>query len=106
MAEELHYEPESRDFDSRWCHNPSGRTTALESTQLLTEMSTSLISWGDGGRCVKLTNLPHSCAYFLETWKLQPPGTLILCPGLYRDCFTVILSLSIFLPSRSLLVLL
>ena len=49
-------------------------------------------------------NLPHSCADFLETWKLHPPGTLILCPGLYRICFAVILSLLIFLPSRSLLV--
>ena len=27
-------------------HNPSDRTVALESTQLLTEMSTRRISWG------------------------------------------------------------
>ena len=44
--------------------------------------------WGKGGRCVGLTNLPPSCADFLEFWKPQPPGTLGACPGLYRDCFT------------------
>jgi len=31
------------------------------STQLLTEMSTRSISWGEGGRCVRLTTLPPSC---------------------------------------------
>jgi len=30
-------------------HNPSGRTMALGSTQPLTEMNTSCISWGKGG---------------------------------------------------------
>ena len=42
----LSYKPEGRGFDSRWCHNPSGRTMALGSTQPLTEMSTRCISWG------------------------------------------------------------
>ena len=37
---------EGRGFDSRWCHNPSGRTMALGPTQPLTEMSTRNISWG------------------------------------------------------------
>ena len=45
----LHYTPEGRGFDSRWCHwnwhNPSGRTMALRWTQPLTEMSTRNISW-------------------------------------------------------------
>ena len=104
LAEILRYKPESRGFDFRWCHNTSGRTMALGLTQPLTEMIISRISWGEGGRCVRLTNLPHSCADCLETWKLQPPGNLILCPDLYRICFTVILSLLIFLPSRSLFV--
>jgi hypothetical protein len=35
---------------------------ALGLTQPLTEMSTSKISWGKGGRYVRLTTLPHSCA--------------------------------------------
>ena len=44
-------------------HNPSNRTMALGSTQPLTEMSTGSISLGyKGGRCVRLTTLPPSCA--------------------------------------------
>ena len=36
---------------------------ALGSTESVTEMSTRNIYWGSkGGRCVGLTNLPHSCA--------------------------------------------
>ena len=73
----------------RW-HNLSGRTMALGSTQLLTEMNTGNISWGKGGRCVGLT-LPPSCADCLEIWEPQPPGTLRACPGLQWDCFTFLL---------------
>jgi hypothetical protein len=47
-------------------HNPSGRTMALESTQPLTEMSTRNNSWGKGGWCVGLTNLPLSCTDCLK----------------------------------------
>jgi len=64
-------------------HNPSGRTMALGSTQLLTEMSARNVSWGSkGGQCVGLTTLPPSCADCLEMWEPQPPGTLRACPGL------------------------
>jgi len=35
-----------------------------------------------GGRSVVLTILPLSCAYCLEIWELQPPGTVRVCPGL------------------------
>ena len=71
----LGYKPAGRGFDSRWCHwhkwhNSSGRTMVLGSTQPLTEMSTRCISWGKGGRCVRLTTLPPSCAL---SWNL---GTL------------------------------
>jgi hypothetical protein len=52
LVEALH-KPQCRVFDSGWCHwilfhchNPSGRTMALGSTQPLTEMSTRNISWG------------------------------------------------------------
>jgi len=61
---------------------------ALGSTQPLTEMSTRNVSWGKGGRCVGLTNLPPSCADFLEIWEPQSPGILWACPGLWWDCFT------------------
>jgi hypothetical protein len=47
---------------------------------------------GKGGRCVRLTTLPHSCADCLEIWEPQPPGTLRVCSGLYRDCFTFYIS--------------
>ena len=64
------------------CHNPSGRTMALGSTQPLTEMSTRNVSWGKGGRCVGLRTLPLSCADCLEIWEPQSPGTLRACPGM------------------------
>ena len=46
VVEALRYKPEGRGFNSRCCHNPSGRTMALGLTQPLTEMSTRNISWG------------------------------------------------------------
>jgi hypothetical protein len=46
LVEALRYKPEGRAFDSRWCHNPSGRNMALGPTHPLTEMSTRNISWG------------------------------------------------------------
>jgi len=56
---------------------------ALGSTQLLTKMSTTNISWGGkDGQCVGLTTLPPSCADCLEIWNSQPPGTLRACSGL------------------------
>ena len=56
---------------------------ALGSTQPLKEVSTSYISWvGKGGRWVKLTTLPPSCADYLEIWEPQPPGNLTACAGL------------------------
>jgi len=50
LVEALRYKPEGGGFISRWCHNPSGRTMALEPTRPLTEMSTKNISWGVGLR--------------------------------------------------------
>ena len=41
-----------------------------------------------GGRCVRLTTLPLSYANCLEMWASQPPETLRVYPGLYRDFFT------------------
>jgi hypothetical protein len=52
---------------------------ALGSTQPLTEMSTSCISWGKGGRCVRLTTLPPSCAVVMKSGNLnflEPSGPL------------------------------
>jgi len=55
---------------------------ALGSTQPLTEMSTSYISWGKGGRFVRLTNLPPSCAVVKKSGNLnflEPSGPLQAC---------------------------
>ena len=65
-------------------HNPSDRTMALGSTQPLTEMSTRSISWGNGGRCVRLTILPPSCAVVMKSGNvnfLDPSGPLKACKG-------------------------
>jgi hypothetical protein len=46
-------------------------------------MSTRNISWGGkGGRCLRLTTLPPSCADCLEIREPQPPGTLRACSGI------------------------
>jgi len=42
---------------------------------------------GEGGRWVRLTNLPPSCADSLEVWEPQSCGTFNVYPGLYTDCF-------------------
>jgi hypothetical protein len=46
LDEALRNKPEGRGFDSRLCHNTSGRTMALGSTQPVTDMSNRNISWG------------------------------------------------------------
>jgi hypothetical protein len=56
----------------------------LGSTQPLTEMSTRCISWGKGGRCLRLTTLPPSCAIFMKSGNLnflEPSGPLQACMG-------------------------
>jgi hypothetical protein len=63
-------------------HNPAGRTMALGSTQPLTGMSTRCISWGKGGRCVRLTTLLPSCAVVMKSGNLnclEPSGPLQAC---------------------------
>jgi len=86
----LYYKSEGRWFDPSWCqwifhwHNPFDRTMALESTQPLTEMSTRSISRGKGGRCVRLTTLPPSCAVVTKSGNLnflEPSGPLRACNG-------------------------
>jgi hypothetical protein len=62
-------------------HKPSGPTMTLGLTQPLTQMSTRNNSC-QGGRCVGLTNLPHSCADCLVIWERQPLGTPWACPSL------------------------
>ena len=57
---------------------------ALGSTQTLTEMSTRNIFRGKGGRCIRLTNLPSSCAIAMKPGNLiflEPSGPLQACNG-------------------------
>jgi len=84
----LCYKFEGGWFDPSWCqcifhwHNilpialwPWGR-------QPLTEMSTRSISWGKGGRCVRLTTLLPSCAVVMKSGNLnflEPSGPLQAC---------------------------
>ena len=82
----LCYKSEGRWFDPSWrqcnfslTYNPSDRTTALGSTQPLTEMSTGAFPGGKGGRCVGRTILPPSCAVVTLSGNLnflEPSGPL------------------------------
>ena len=96
LVEALLYKPEGRGIDSRCCfwnflltqsfrpHSGAG----VDSASNRNEYQEYFLG-GKGGRCVRLTNLPPSCADFLEIWKPQPPGTLRACTGLYKGCFTL-----------------
>jgi len=50
--------------------------------QVLTEMSTRNISWGKGGRCVGVTNLPPLSANYIEIRELQLPENFSAYPNL------------------------
>jgi hypothetical protein len=67
--------------------SPSDRSMALGSTQPLVKMNTRNIPGGKGGRCVRLTTSPPSCAECHEVWEPKSPGTLWATPGLLRDSF-------------------
>jgi len=58
--------------------NPSGRTTALQSTQPLTEMNARNISYwcgrDKGYQCVRLQTVPSLLADSLEIWEPQRLG--------------------------------
>jgi hypothetical protein len=70
-------------------HNPSGFTMALESAQLLTEMSTRNIYWVHGSRYVELTTLQISFTCCREIWEPRLSGIPRASPGLYKVCFTI-----------------
>ena len=74
----------------------------LGSTQPLVKMSTTYISGGKGGRCVRLTS-PPSRAECHEIWEPKPPGTLWATPGLLRDSFTFTFYSSDILNDKSLI---
>jgi hypothetical protein len=67
---------------------------ALGSTQPLVKISTRDILGCKGGRCVRLTTSPSSCAECHEIWEPKPLGTLWATQGQLRDSFTFIYFLS------------
>jgi hypothetical protein len=87
VVKALRYKLAGLEFDSRWCHwniSVTVRTMAPGSTQPLTEMSTRLFPGGKGGRCVKLTTLPPTCAVVVKSGNLnflEPSGPLQACNG-------------------------
>ena len=60
-------------------HMVSCRIVNLLSTQPLTEVSTRGVPGGKGGRCVRLTTLPPSCADRLEILGARLPFTTLYC---------------------------
>ena len=95
LVQALLYKAEGRGFGSQWryCnisltesfrpHNGPG----VDSVSKRNEYQEYFLG-GKGGRCVRLTTLPHSYADRLKIWVVQPSGTLRAFPGLYRDYFT------------------
>jgi len=80
---------------------------ALGSTQPLTEMSTGYISLGKGGRCVRLTNLPPSCAVVMKSGNLnflEPSGPLQACNGSALPLHVLYLENYVLLRSSAFLV--
>ena len=84
---------------------PSDCTMALGSTQPLVKTSTRNISGGKGGRYVRLTTSPPSCAEFHEIWEPKPPGTLWATLGLLRGSFTFYEETFIFLNETNVQIL-
>jgi len=62
----------------------------LGSTQPLVKMSTRNISWGKGGRCVRLTTSTPSRAECHEIWEPKPHGTVWATPGLLEGLLYLI----------------
>ena len=68
------------------------------------EMSTRVISWSKGGRCIRLTSLPPSCAVVIVSGNLnflEPSGPLQACNGTALPLFynpTLMKSGSFFKP--------
>jgi hypothetical protein len=101
LVEALRYKPEGRGLNSRWCqwnfsftqsfrpHYGSGDDSASNRKEY-----EEYFLGCKGDRCVGLTTLPPSYVEYYEIWEPQPPGTLRTCPGLYRDCFTILLLFS------------
>jgi hypothetical protein len=81
LVEALRYKPEGRGFDFSLTSFRSHSGPGVDSACNRNEHHEYFVG-GKGGRGVGLTTLPRSCAYCLEIWEPQAPGTLRACPGL------------------------
>jgi len=69
---------------------------ALVSTRPITEIVPGIFPEGKGGRCVRLTTLPHSCADCLEIWEPKPPSGSV--HGLVEMYLVTLCSVSVSSP--------
>jgi hypothetical protein len=91
VVKALRYKPAGRGFDSRWCHlkffSDIILTVALwPSGRLILDQKwvPGVFPGGKGGRCVRLTTLPPSCAVVMKSGSLnflEPSGPLQACNG-------------------------
>jgi hypothetical protein len=70
-------------------HNPSAKLWPWGLLSFWHTWVLGTFPGGKGGWCIGLTTLPPSCTYCHEIWEPQHHGTLWVCPGMYRDCFTI-----------------
>jgi hypothetical protein len=88
LIEPLRYKPEGRRFNSRWCNWNLSLTSfrshygpGVDRASNRNEYQEYFLG-GKGGRCVRLTTLPPSCADCIDIWEPQTPGTLRACNGI------------------------
>jgi len=91
VVKALRYKPAGRGFDSRWCHWNFSVTKSfrshcgpgVDSASNRNEYQVYFLG-GKGGRCLRLTTLPPSCAVVMKSGNLnflEPPGPLQDCNG-------------------------
>ena len=91
MVQALPYKPAGHRFDSQWCnwnfsvtyYFRSHYDPGVDSASSRNEYQVYFLG-GSGGRCVKLTTLPPSCAVVMKSGNLkflEPSGPLQACNG-------------------------
>jgi len=90
-VEALRYKPEGCGFDSWWCHWNFSSTCSfqphcghgVDSVSNRNEYQKYFVG-GKGGRCVRLTTLPPSCAVLKSgsLYLLEPSGSVQVCNGI------------------------
>jgi len=89
VVKALRYKLADRGFDSRWCHWNFSVTQSFRShygpgVDSASKRNECVFSRGKGGRCVRLTTLPSSCAVVMKSGIidfLEPSEPLQACNG-------------------------